>query len=236
MFNKAPFALLLLLIALPASANDDDDDPMVASGRSSLTREASSHRGATLRDDREAVFRAWPGLGVGHKFGGGVLAVPQISFSMPFFDVLEPEVVAGLGLNATTSTLEMINRFSFGLRWFVPTAGAFDVDEPVRPFLWTALHHGHKVAAADVIKNPLGALLTSTTAGVGHLTGAEGGAGVLLALPIDGQSWPLLLRVGASWLPSFASVTEGHAGPDKHGDDVLLLVDVAVGLPLRLNR
>jgi hypothetical protein len=191
-------------------------------------------------DDREASFRAWPGIGVGLKLDGGVLAVPQIAFSLPFFDALEPEVMAGLGAggaNATMSSLEMINRFSFGLRWFVPSAGAFDVDEPVRPFLWTAIHHGHKVAAADVIKNPIGAVLTSTTAGVGHLTGAEGGVGVLLALPIDGESWPLLVRFGASWLPSFAAVSEPDGeGAHGDGDDVLLLCDVAVGLPLRLNR
>ena len=129
LFSATLLTLLLLAVAAsagPDSTNDDDDD-----------------------DDDGAVFRAWPGLGMGHKMGSGVLAVPQIGFSLPLFPVLEPEVVAGLGVNVSGRTFEMINRFSFGLRWFLPPAlsegrgGAFDVDEVVRPFLWTALHHGH---------------------------------------------------------------------------------------------
>ena len=189
-------------------------------------------------DVHDAPVRAWPGIGAGYKPGGGVLVVPQIAFSVPFFDALEPEVMMGLGVNATASSLELVNRFSFGLRWFVPVAGAgaFDVDEPVRPFLWTAIHHGHKVSGSDVLKNPIGALLTQPTAGVGHLTGVEGGVGVLLALPVDGEHWPLLVRFGASWLPSFAAIQQDHSDGSHGGDDVLLLVDVAVGLPLSLNR
>ena len=184
-----------------------------------------------------APLWAWPGTGVGAKTLGqtGAVFMPQISFSAPLFAAVEPEVTVGLGVNSgglTAETVEMINRFSFGLRWFVPVDNvtAFDVDEPVRPFLWTAIHHGHKVPVAHVLANPVGATLTSTDAGVGHLTGLEGGVGVLLGLPIDGQSFPVLLRVSGSWLPSFASVHDKAHG----GDDVFVLVDLAVGLPLRI--
>lgn len=196
---------------------------------------------AKAAPDNDGPVRAWPGVGAGHRLGDGVLAAPQLSFSVPLLDVLEPEVVVGLGVNATAATFELTNRFSFGLRWFLPSSlpggGAFAVDEPVRPFLWTAIHHGHKVAAADALKNPIGALLGSTDAGVVHLTGLEGGAGVVAAVDVDGTSWPVLLRAGVSWLPAFASLQlTGADEAHGHGDDLLLLLDLAVGLPLRVDE
>lgn len=200
----------------------------------------AAHAGDDDGEERGAPFRAWPGIGVGAKTSGshtGALGMTQLSFSLPLLDAVEPEVAVGFGVMAgdvTDRGAEVVNRFSFGLRWFVPVdgGGAFDVDSPVRPFLWTALHHGHKVSVHDTIRSPIGALLTSTDAGVGHLTGAEGGLGVLLALPIDGVSYPLLLRAGASWLPSFVS----HHPDGSSLDDVLVVVDVAVGLPILFDK
>jgi hypothetical protein len=190
-------------------------------------------------DDGGGAFRVWPGVGVGHQVVGGVTVAPQIAFSIPLLGFVEPEVMVGLGLHASPRVQEVTNRFSFGMRWFVPEAvaegvGAFDVSSPVRPFLWTAIHHGHAVAVTDVVKNPIGALLTSSAAGVGHLTGLESGVGALLAVAVDGASWPILVRGGASWLPALASVHAYSAGAG--GDDtVLITFDIAVGLPMRIN-
>ncbi len=207
---------------------------------------ANSSAGVTIdegsadADDTGRAFRVWPGMGVGAKTLGsstGALGMEQLSFSMPLLDWVEPDVTVAIGVNGgsydLTST-EVVNRFSFGLRWFLPLEGmtSHDVDSLVRPMAWTAIHHGHKVTLGNALANPIAATLTSTDAGVGHLTGLEGGVGVLLALPIDGQSYPLMLRAGASWLPTFVS---NH--PDGSAvDDVLVVVDIAVGLPILFDR
>lgn len=182
------------------------------------------------------AFRVWPGVGVGAKALGsstGALSLQQLSFSLPLLAVLEPEITAAFGVNGggfDQTTTEVVNRFSFGLRWFLPIEGlrSTDVDSAARPFVWTALHHGHKVALGDALANPIGATLTSTDAGVGHLTGLEAGAGVLFGLPVDGATYPVLVRAGASWLPTFAS----HHPDGSTVDDVLVIVDLAVGLPV----
>ena len=185
-----------------------------------------------------APVRVWPGVGVGAKAMGsstGALGLPQLSVSIPFLAVVEPEITAALGVNAgaldATST-EIVNRFSFGLRWFWPAFGlsSVDVDSAARPFLWTALHHGHKVQLGDAVKNPVAAALTSSDAGVSHLTGVEAGVGGLFAVDVDGQTFPVLVRAGASWLPSLVS----HHTDGSSVDDVLVVVDLAVGLPIRL--
>lgn len=244
-------ALLTLLVAALAARADPafviDVVPNPVPGPASMPTPSDTSARASppqrLRDDG-IVLRAWPGTGTGLKVSQGGLLLPQLSFSAALLEVVEAEVVVGQGacvaptLSLDGRGVEMINRFSFGLRWFLPIDGVTsrDVGEPVRPFLWTAVHHGHKVQATDVVKNPIGALLTSTDAGVAHLTGLEGGAGLLLALPIDDAVFPLLLRVSASWLPSFVAVSHDHpAGSAAPGDDVLLLVDVAIGLPLGID-
>lgn len=213
---------------------------------------ASADSGAPPAVEPEArAFRVWPGIGAGVRAGAhvdedhshvglGAATATQISFSMPLLSFVEPDVTVGFGFATVDdggafdplTHIEMVNRFSFGLRVFAPPlGGAFDVDAPARPFLWGALHHGHKVSLGNTLANPLGAVLTATEAGVHHLTGIEGGGGVLLALDVDGRPIPVMLRASLSYLPSFAAV---HAGVG-HGDDVYALVDVAVGLPVVLR-
>ncbi len=81
------------------------------------------------------------------------------------------------------------------------------------------------------MKNPIGAVLTATEAGVHHLTGLEGGGGVLLGVDVDGHRYPILVRASLAYLPSFAAVHTGSA----HGDDVYAMCDVAVGVPLHID-
>lgn len=202
-------------------------------------------------DGDRAAFRVWPGVSGGARIGFhvdddhahaglGAAGATTISFSLPLLSFVEPDVTVGFGLGSVdhgtafdpTRDIEMVNRFSFGLRLYAPPlGGAFDLDAPARPFLWGALHHGHKVTLENTLKNPIGAVLTATEAGVHHLTGVEAGGGILLGVDVDGHRYPILLRGSLSWLPSFAALHSGGV----HGDDVYALVDVAVGLPVRLN-
>ncbi len=209
------------------------------------------HGGARADEGAGAsgAFRVWPGVSGGARLGVhvdddhahvglGAAGATTLSFSLPLLSFVKPDVTVGFGFAGVDdgdrkdvlAGVEMVNRFSFGLRIFAPgLGGAFDVDAPVRPFLWGALHHGHKVTLADTVQNPIGAILTSTEAGVYHLTGLEAGGGVLL--DVDGARYPIMVRASLSYLPSFAAVHSGAA----HGDDVYALVDVAVGLPVGLR-
>jgi hypothetical protein len=175
----------------------------------------------------EAKLVVSTGAAVGHRLQDGGLGIGQLSLSFALHEHIEPEVVVGLGGHAALSKeprlaldrVQMVQRFSFGTRIIAPVDGA-------KPFLWLALHHGHEVPWAELAKNPVGTTLSTTDAGVAHLTGAEAGLGFALPFSIDRQRLELMLRTSAVVLPSFTS-----------GDGLnrlFLLADLSLGAPVSL--
>jgi hypothetical protein len=152
---------------------------------------------------------------------GAALALSLGWRPWPFF---EPELVVGAGVLAPGALgappPRFSNRFSIGARSILP----FDA---VRPFLWTAFHHGHVVDVDDAVRAPGAVLAASDTAGVHHLSGGEAGLGVVVPIEIDiGQGRSLFVEACArASLLYFPALLGAH-------DEVTTLLDVGLAFPL----
>jgi hypothetical protein len=179
----------------------------------------------TVDVQSEKILVLSTGSAIGHRLTDGALGLGQLSLSFALHPNIEPEVVVGLGghaalpdkLEFAVQRPQMIQRFSFGTRFIAP------VDEG-KPFLWLALHHGHEVEWANLVKDPVGTTLSTTDSGVAHLTGGEAGLGVALPVNIETTKVELMMRVSTVVLPAFAS----GDGLDR----VFLLADLSLGAPI----
>ena len=209
--------------------NDNDDD-----SDDSNSGDGISPSTTTINEARNAIV-VGAGLGGGARPGRGALAFTTVSVAFRFFDVVEPELIIGMGLhgNGLSPTSpwiddgEMLQRFGIGTRLVWPSNG-------VRPFLWLALHHGHATPMADFLKSPVLATLSSTEAGVLHLTGVEGGAGVIVPFVVELQPifhspvhLELTARLTGAAIPAFLGSDRDHR--------FYVLADVGLAVPFRID-
>ena len=162
---------------------------------------------------------------MGPRFTDGGVGLVGFGVSYRLAEFIEPEAFVGFGLHGLDHP-EVVDRFSFGVRVVAP------IDDGVRPFLWLALHHEHQAAFDAIAKNPIATTLGVSAEGVAHYTGGEAGAGIALAVPVDDNVFQVQLRTNLVYLPSLGGHVAGSDGDHAMHDQLALLVDVAVGLPL----